>query len=68
MMPISDEAIKILMESVNMKQEDRDYFLENLPDLDEEGRKSLFEMLQRIDAREILKEEALADIKKYWDK
>jgi len=68
MMPISDEAIKILMDSVKMKQEDKDYFLESLPELDDEDKERLYDMLRRVSAREVMKEEALADIRKYWDK
>jgi hypothetical protein len=68
MMPINDEAIKILMDSVKMKQEDRDYFLESLPELDDGDKESLYDMLRRVSAREVMKEEALADIRKYWDK
>lgn len=67
-MPINDEAIKILMDSVKMKQEDRDYFLESLPELDDGDKESLYDMLRRVSAREVMKEEALADIRKYWDK
>lgn len=67
-MPISDEAIKILMDSVKMKQEDKDYFLDSLPELDDEDKERLYDMLSRVSAREIMKEEALADIRKYWDK
>ena len=67
-MPISDEAIKILMDSVKMKQEDKDYFLESLPELDDEDKERLYDMLRRVSAREVMKEEALADIRKYWDK
>lgn len=67
-MPISDEAIKILMDSVKMKQEDKDYFLESLPELDDEDKERLYDMLRRVSTREVMKEEALADIRKYWDK
>jgi len=65
---ICDEAIKILLDSVNMKEEDKEYFIDSLPDLDEAGRESLYDMLKRIYAREVMEQKATADISKYWDK
>ena len=64
---LCDEAIKSLIDSVDMKEEDKEYFLSNLPELDIEGKESLYNLLRRISVREKMKNEALENINKYWE-
>ena len=64
---LCDEAIKVMIDSVDMKEEDKEYFLSSLPELDMEGKESLYNLLRRISARDNMKKEAIDNISKYWE-
>lgn len=64
---LCDEAIKTMIDSINMKEEDKEYFLSSLPELDMEGKENLYNLLRRISGRDNMKNEAIDNINKYWE-
>lgn len=65
---LSDESLISFVNSLNVKQEDRDLFASKIPYMNEEERKDLFDALNKIYLLGVKKEETVRMVNDFWEK
>jgi len=64
---LSDESLIAFVNSLNVKQEDRDLFVSKIPYMNEEERKDLFDALNKIYLLGVKKEETVKMVNDFWE-
>jgi len=64
---LSDESLIAFVNSLNVKQEDRDLFVSKIPYMNEAERKDLFDALNKIYLLGVKKEETVKMVNDFWE-
>lgn len=65
---LTDNSLKQFAESLKIGQDQKEFLISKIPQLDEEERMSLFNLFKEIYLLDLEEEEALEKIKRNWRK
>lgn len=65
---LTNDALEKFVEGVKINPEQKSFLLSKIPQLDEEERIELFNLLKDIYFLDLEEQETIAKIKKYWQK